>query len=131
MIAVVFKILIILHFRCIINEIATKCKVGVTSTTGMASMQLGYDSTTIHHWAGIVDGRFTNEKLAELFSSDDRYQDAKTRISEAQVLVIDEIGMLFENFLTWWNLSADMFEEVKMCLVDYRYYLYYSNKSGY
>lgn len=98
MIAVVFKILIILHFRCIINEIATKCKVGVTSTTGMASMQLGYDSTTIHHWAGIVDGRFTNEKLAELFSSDDRYQDAKTRISEAQVLVIDEIGMLSAKF---------------------------------
>ncbi|KAK3091790.1 hypothetical protein FSP39_022639 [Pinctada imbricata] len=59
----------------------------------MASLQLGVGATTIHHWAGIVDGRYSHQTLAELFQGDDRFADAKKRIIEAQCLVIDEISM--------------------------------------
>ncbi|KAK3094086.1 hypothetical protein FSP39_024037 [Pinctada imbricata] len=60
----------------------------------MASLQLGVGATTIHHWAGIVDGRYSHQTLAELFQGDDRFADAKKRIIEAQCLVIDEISIL-------------------------------------
>ena len=70
------------------------CRVAVTATTGMASLQLGPDATTLHHWAGIVDGRYTNQKLVELFGNDDQFAGAKKRIRETDCLVVDEISML-------------------------------------
>jgi hypothetical protein len=36
-----------------------KKKVAVTATTGMASTQLGFEVTTLHHWSGILDGRYS------------------------------------------------------------------------
>jgi hypothetical protein len=60
----------------------------------MASLQLGLGATTLHHWSGILDNRFNPDELKELFNSDDRFQAAKSRILKADVLVIDEIGML-------------------------------------
>lgn len=68
--------------------------VAVTATTGMASLQIGHGATTLHHWAGILDGRHTYEKLAELFDNDDQFSNAKKRIEEADTLIIDEISML-------------------------------------
>ena len=83
-----------MYFRCIVKELAKMKRVAVTSTTGMASLQLGGNSTTLHHWSGILDGRHSILKLSELFRSDDRYQDAKQRILGTDLLIIDEIGML-------------------------------------
>ncbi|VDI68615.1 Hypothetical predicted protein [Mytilus galloprovincialis] len=60
----------------------------------MASLQIGHGATTLHHWAGILDGRHTYEKLAELFDNDDQFSNAKKRIEEADTLIIDEISML-------------------------------------
>lgn len=60
----------------------------------MASLQLGFNATTIHHWAGILDGRYDNEKLVELLDSDDRFAAAKARIHATDCIIIDEISML-------------------------------------
>lgn len=60
----------------------------------MASLQLGLGATTLHHWAGIQDDRYSHSDLTELFDNDDRFAAAKKRILEAEVLLIDEISML-------------------------------------
>lgn len=60
----------------------------------MASLQLGVGGTTLHHWSGILDGRYSHQTLGELFDGDDRFADAKKRILETQCLVIDEISMV-------------------------------------
>lgn len=70
-----------------------KHNIAVTATTGMASLQLGFNATTLHHWAGIMDGRYTHEQLAELFDGDDQFASARERI-RITCLVIDEISML-------------------------------------
>lgn len=66
----------------------------MTASTGMASLQLGMRATTLHHWAGILDGRYSHQTLGELFDSDDRFAGARKRIQAAQCLIIDEISML-------------------------------------
>jgi hypothetical protein len=63
---------------------ATK-KISVTATTGMASIQLGMGATTLHHWCGVMDCRYTNEKLRELLTNDDNAGAAKQRIPSSQV----------------------------------------------
>lgn len=68
--------------------------IGITATTGMASLQLGSQSTTLHHWAGIMDGKFTHNKLEEFLNNDDKFAEAKKRIQQTQCLIIDEISML-------------------------------------
>ncbi|KAL5010533.1 hypothetical protein ScPMuIL_012838 [Solemya velum] len=60
----------------------------------MASLQLKFNATTIHHWAGILDGRYDNEKLVELLDSDDRFAAAKAHIHATDCIIIDEISML-------------------------------------
>ncbi|XP_053379045.1 ATP-dependent DNA helicase PIF1-like [Mercenaria mercenaria] len=60
----------------------------------MASLQLGMRASTLHHWAGIGDGRHSFEKLTELFDNNDNYVSARQRIVSAECLVIDEISML-------------------------------------
>ena len=62
----------------------------------MASKVLGFGATTLHHWSGIGDGRLTHFQLEAKFLKDDRFAAAKSRIENAEVLVIDEIGMLSE-----------------------------------
>lgn len=72
-----------------------KTKVtAVTASTGMASLQLGMNATTLHHWAGIFDGRYSHECLQDLIDTDDRFADAKARILKTDCLIIDEISML-------------------------------------
>jgi ATP-dependent DNA helicase PIF1 len=71
-----------------------KRTVAVTATTGMAALELGMNTSTLHHWSGILDGRYSVEKLEELYQNDDKYSAAKQRILEADCLIIDEISML-------------------------------------
>lgn len=69
-------------FREIVKELSTSTRaVAVTASTGMATSHLGYEATTLHHWAGIVDGRYSRDKLGELFDSDDQFASARERIS--------------------------------------------------
>ena len=63
----------------------------------MASNILGLRCTTVHHWSGLGDGRYSEEEeLLQLFMHNDRCADARTRLLDAEVLVIDEIGMISE-----------------------------------
>lgn len=88
----------------------------------MASLQLGVGGTTlhVHHWSGILDSRYSNQTLGELFDGDDRFADAKKRILETQCLVIDEISMVSAR-------TFDMIEFVcrhVRCLVECRFVHY-------
>ena len=85
----------------------------------MASKVLGFGATTLHHWSGIGDGRLSHFQPEAKFLKDDRFAAAKSRIENAEVLVIDEIGMLSEtifnkiehicrlargnNLVFWWS----------------------------
>jgi hypothetical protein len=61
----------------------------------MASLQFAHQGgTTIHHWAGLMDGRHSSQELARLLLQDDRYLESRTRIQKADTLIIDEISML-------------------------------------
>ena len=72
-----------------------KKSVHITATTGIASLQYrGLSATTLHHWAGLLDGRYTKEKITKLIQSDEKYTTTLERIKKADVLIIDEIGML-------------------------------------
>lgn len=68
--------------------------VAVTATTGLASLQFrDLGGSTIHRWAGI-NGRFTKEQLSNYIDTNEAYIQAKQRIHDADVLIIDEISML-------------------------------------
>ena len=62
----------------------------------MAATQLHLDAMTLHHWSGLGDGRLSKEELCARFPSDDKFAEARKRISAADVLAIDEIGMVSE-----------------------------------
>lgn len=81
-------------FREIIRQLAQTRNVAVTATTGMASLQLGFQASTLHHWSGIRDGRYTYDELRDLLDNDDMFVSARSRIESAQSLIIDEISML-------------------------------------
>jgi hypothetical protein len=48
------------HSRQIVLALKKEKSVAITSTTGVASYQLGFGATTLHHWSGIRDGRLTS-----------------------------------------------------------------------
>ena len=54
--------------------------------------------TTVHHWADIGDNRYSKEKTLQLMD-----EEVKFRICQADVLVIDEIGMI----------SAEVFDKIE------------------
>ncbi|KAJ8306390.1 hypothetical protein KUTeg_016935 [Tegillarca granosa] len=83
----------------LLRELSKQKKVAVTATTGMASTQLGYEASTLHHWCGILDGRYSHDHLAELFENDDKFAAAKHRIKDTDCLMIDEISMLSKKTL--------------------------------
>ena len=62
-------------------------EVAVTASTGMAAIRLG--GTTVHHWAGLADNRYTKEKTLDVLD-----ENTRARINAADVLVLDEIGMI-------------------------------------
>ncbi|KAL5013840.1 hypothetical protein ScPMuIL_008110 [Solemya velum] len=77
-----------------------KC-VTVTASTGMAARQYK-DATTVHHWAGLLYGRYDNkELLSRIRASED--QSIVERIKTADILVIDENSMI----------SSKTFEQVE------------------
>ena len=61
--------------------------VAVTASTGMAA--LAVHGTTINHWAGIMDGRYSKEKVVKMLD-----ETTIRRIKETDILILDEIGMV-------------------------------------
>ena len=75
--------------------------MAVTASTGMATTALpNMNAVTPHSWAGLLDGRHSIEELQELIYKD-VFAQARNRITNTDVLVIDEISMisaiLFDN----------------------------------
>ena len=65
--------------------------------TGMASTQLGFEATTLHHWSGILDGRYSI--LLQLFDHDEKFAAPRLRIESIECLMIDEISMVSKKTL--------------------------------
>ena len=75
--------------------------MAVTASTGMATTALpNMNAVTPHSWAGLLDGRHSIEELQELIYKN-VFAQAWNRITNTDVLVIDEISMisaiLFDN----------------------------------
>lgn len=96
-------------FRSIVKELQKQNKtVAITASTGMAAQNFK-GATTIHQWSGIRDNRFQKEKLLTCIE-----EETKKRIREADVLVIDEIGMV----------SACVFEKLEFVTRNVRQSLF-------
>lgn len=92
----------------------------VTATTGMASTQLGMGATTLHHWCGIMDCRYSQERLHELMRSDDRFAAAKDRIQKQKFFSLMKLVCCQRKCLKLLNLFADLFVGMPIHLVDCR-----------
>ncbi|KAL5018159.1 hypothetical protein ScPMuIL_003881 [Solemya velum] len=97
-----------------------KC-VTVTASTGMAARQYK-DATTVHHWAGLLDGRYDNkELLSRIRASED--QSIVERIKTADSLVIDEISMIssktFEQNSDIAGLVSEMSSKIAVAAIDF------------
>ena len=82
---------------CLVKEISTRLSdlgktVYLTGTTGVASLNIG--GVTIHSWAGIIDGRFTDNELLHKIQTNEHYEQCKQNILNTDCLIIDEISML-------------------------------------
>lgn len=68
--------------------------IAVTASTGLASKQIGVKASTLHSWAGLRDGRYSNDELARLLTNDITFKSSRQRITTTDVLIIDEISMI-------------------------------------
>ena len=81
--------------ECVNRLRAARKMVSLTCYTGIAYLQYqGMGPNTLHRFAGLEDGRHTNETLLHLIQTDERFSEAKTRILSTDVLIIDEISMV-------------------------------------
>lgn len=69
-------------------------KVAVTASSGVAA-SLFDRATTLHHWAGLNDGRYNYQQLLEYLTQNEAWAYAKSEILIRDVLMIDEIGLLY------------------------------------
>lgn len=54
---------------------------------------------TLHRWAGIEDGRYSNAEILHLINHDERFQTAKKNIQSVETLIIDEVSMISSKIL--------------------------------
>lgn len=77
-----------------------KKNVSVTATSGISSLVLqNIHCTTIHHWAGLKDGRYTKEELLANLLTKEAFAESAKRIRSTDVLMIDEIGVFLDHSL--------------------------------
>ena len=69
-----------------------------------ASLLLDVHASTLHHYTGILDGRYTNAQLRQLVNRDERFSSIVTNILATDVLIIDEMSMI----------SAKVFEQAEL-----------------
>ena len=70
-------------------------KVAVTATTGIASLQYrDMDPCTLHAWSGIRNGIHSANATLNFLKYNESYRQCLKNITETDVLIIDEIGLL-------------------------------------
>ena len=67
--------------------------VSITGSTGVASLNV--EGITIQSWSGIGDGHFSNEQLVNKILTDEHYLKYRNNIFKTDVLIIDEISMIY------------------------------------
>ena len=67
--------------------------VAITATTGMACLQYK-NACTIHHWSGWSEGHMKMDVLIEMIQTSPLYDKVRNNILKADVLIIDEIGLM-------------------------------------
>ena len=83
----------------------------LTCYTRIACTQYGgLNATTLHKFAGLGDGRYSDDELLNLIKTDERYIKTKNNISTADVLIIDEVSMV----------SAKLFRQVELVCREVR-----------
>ena len=90
----------------IVEDIRSKGKtVHVVSSTGISAIQFSsFGGTTLHKWAGIVDGRYLNEEILHLVQTDERFVSNLENIRSVDTLAMDEVSME----------SAKIFKQVEL-----------------
>lgn len=81
--------------------------VYVTATTGIASSHYT-DASTIHRWSGIGDGRLSIDDLKDVINNNKQYSDAKKRVLETDLLIIDECSMMSRKFFESLNVICQL-----------------------
>ena len=65
----------------------------ITCSTGIACT-LYPNAQTLHSWAGILDGRYSESQITELILNDEKYKNTLNRIQSTDCLIIDELSMI-------------------------------------
>ncbi len=71
--------------------------VALTASTGIAASLLGTDASTLHHWAGLADGRYSP---AQIISRMNERPAVKNKIKNTNTLIIDEVSMMSTKIFT-------------------------------
>jgi len=75
--------------------------VALTCSTGIATSVFEEENAcTLHKWTGLSDGRYSNEQLLHLISTDEKYEKVKESILKVDYLFIDEISMISSKTLS-------------------------------
>ena len=102
--------------RTVVSEYTDK-RICITGSTGMAAINVqiqGHHAQTIHAFAGLMDGRFTNQHLESHVLSDEAWELSRNNITQCELLIVDEASMV----------SARTFEQVSVaCLKPISYTL--------
>lgn len=93
-------------------------KLAVTATTGMASTQLGMGATTLHHWCGIMNCRYSKQKLHELMVNDDKFAAARRRIMETDILFNFRLSLNYRECSSGQILLNNMHGDAKTFFIE-------------
>ena len=69
----------------------------------MLPVIVGCNATTLHHWAGMRDNRYTNIQLLDLLNNNISFKSTKKNIFRTETLIIDEMSMI----------SSDVFSQLE------------------
>ena len=74
--------------------------VALTCSTGIATSVFKEENAcTLHKWTGLSDGRYSNDQLLHLISTDEKYEKVKENILKVDYLFIDEISIIISKTL--------------------------------
>lgn len=105
--------------------------VTIVCSTGIAATHYGkLGAQTVHKWAGLEDGKHTNEVLVHLIRTDERFVNVKKNIESTDILFVDEVSMISTKILDQLEFvcrhirnSKSYFGDIQVILVGDFYHL--------